>query len=307
MHDMAHILEHLNISAEIKTHTLAIFDLIAQAESQAHGCTVEQVHFHEVGQLDALADILAACMLINELSPDCIMTSPVCVGHGTVQCAHGILPVPAPATSHILTGVPIYAGNIAAEMCTPTGAAILRHFTHQFAPMPPITPERTGYGLGTRDFSSAPNMIRATWGQHQDAHSTHGLQTENLVEICTNLDDMTPEQIAFAADTLLNAGALDVWTTPIVMKKGRSAHQLSCLVPEYEAETFVVLMLKHTATFGVRLFPCQRYALPREIVTIHTEHGPVRQKQSKHPDFPRQKWEHEDLASIARQLHNIKN
>lgn len=165
MHDIEHIVSgHLDIPEKVKSHILAVYSLIAEAESHAHGVPVSQVHFHEVGAMDAVADITAVCLLMDRLAPEQVVASPVHVGCGQVRCAHGILPVPAPATAHILTGVPIYGGKIEGELCTPTGAALLKHFATGFGGMPVMTLQRVGYGMGAKDFEAA-NCVRAMLGE----------------------------------------------------------------------------------------------------------------------------------------------
>ena len=295
LRDIDQILQNMDISATVRQHVTAIFDSLAQAEAKAHNTTVEQIHFHEVGQLDAVADILAACLLIERLSPEKIYASPICIGHGFVKCAHGILPVPAPATAELLHDIPVFAGPHPCEMCTPTGAAILKHFVHEFRPLPDMAIERTGYGMGHRDFPDAPNMLRAFLGQLQATKST-----EELAELVVNVDDMTGEQLGFAIETLISEGALDAWAEPILMKKGRPAYKLACLVRNADRSRFTQLMLRHSTSFGVRIFPCTRAALPREIETIDTPLGSMHRKISQSPDISRTKWEFDELAQIAR-------
>lgn len=164
MHDIEHIISHLELPEEVRQDVLAVYGLIAEAESHAHGKPVEEIHFHEVGTMDAIADVTAVCMLIHELAPEQIIVSPVHVGSGQVRCAHGILPVPAPATAHILRGVPTYGGSIRGELCTPTGAALLKHFADRFGNMPVLTVEKIGYGMGKKDFEAA-NCVRTMWGE----------------------------------------------------------------------------------------------------------------------------------------------
>ena len=163
MHDIEHIVSHINVSDKVKKDVMAVYNLIAEAESEAHGCPVSEIHFHEVGTMDAVADVTAVCFLMDKLCPDKIIASPVHVGAGTVKCAHGILPVPAPATAHILRNVPIYGGEIKSELCTPTGAALLKHFVSEFGNMPIMTTERIGYGMGKKDFERA-NCVRVMLG-----------------------------------------------------------------------------------------------------------------------------------------------
>lgn len=207
MHEIEHIIEDLSISEKVKANILAVYSLIAEAESYAHGVPVTEIHFHEVGTMDAVADIMAVCMLMDRLSPEQVIVSPVHVGSGHVKCAHGILPVPAPATAYILRDVPIYGGGIKNELCTPTGAALLKHFATKFGNMPVMRTSAIGYGMGQKDFTAA-NCVRAFIGETEDSDDT-------IIELCCKLDDMTVEAIAFAKKQFIDAGALDVYTVPI--------------------------------------------------------------------------------------------
>ena len=293
MADIAHIISHLNISDKVRRDILAVYDLIAQAESHAHGVRVEQIHFHEVGTMDAIADVTAVCYLMDKLGIEKVYASPVHVGSGQVRCAHGILPVPAPATAHILRGVPIYGGEIKGELCTPTGAALLKHFVSEFGKMPPMTVEKIGYGMGTKDFPAA-NCVRAMLGHTDDSR-------DQIAALSCNLDDMTGEEIGFAMEQLLEAGALDVYTTAIGMKKNRPATMLTVLCRDDQKEAMVRLIFRHTTTLGIREAEFCRYTLQRQIETVETPYGPVRRKVVSGYGVSRSKAEYEDLAKIARQ------
>ena len=246
-----------------------------------------------MGTLDAVADVVGVCLLMHELDADKIIASPVHVGSGTVRCAHGVLPVPAPATALLLKGVPIYGGEIKGELCTPTGAALLKHFVQEFGSMPAMMPEAYGYGMGKRDFPAA-NCVRAVLGQS-------GEGKDEVVELCCNLDDMTGEEVAFACEQLLSAGALDVWTTAITMTKGRPAVMLSCLAKPEAEQSLTVLILRHTTTLGVRAQSWKRTVLERQTETVETPFGPMRRKKSEGNGLSRAKWEYEDLAAAARE------
>ena len=293
MADIAHIISHLNISDKVRRDVLAVYDLIAQAESHAHGVPVNQIHFHEVGTMDAIADVTAVCYLMDKLGIDKVYASPVHVGSGQVRCAHGILPVPAPATAHILRGVPIYGGEIKGELCTPTGAALLKHFVSEFGKMPPMTVDAVGYGMGTKDFPAA-NCVRAMLGHTDDSH-------DSITELSCNLDDMTGEEIGFAMEQLLSAGALDVYTTAIGMKKNRPATMLTVLCRNEQKEEMVRLIFRHTTTLGIREAEFSRYTLQRHFETVETTYGPVRRKVVSGYGVSRSKAEYEDLAKIARE------
>ena len=245
LEQIAHMVGHLALPEAVKQDILAVYQLLAEAESRVHGVPVTQIHFHEVGTMDALADIAAVCLLLHRLGPEQIIASPVCTGSGQVRCAHGLLPVPAPATALLLQGVPVYSGTIRAELCTPTGAALLKHFVTRFGEMPVMTVNTVGYGMGTKEFDTA-NCLRAFWGETEN--------TDNQVwELNCNLDDMTAESIAFAMEVLLRAGALDVWAAPITMKKSRLGTLLTVLCRPANREEMAALLLRHTTTIGVRV------------------------------------------------------
>ena len=293
MHDIAHLVrDHMDLPAAVQDDVLAVYDLIAQAESHVHGVPVTDIHFHEVGTLDAVADVTAACLLLHELAPDEIVVSPVHVGSGQVRCAHGLLPVPAPATAYILQGVPIYGGTIAGELCTPTGAALLKHFASRFGPMPPMRTAAIGYGMGKRDFGEACNCVRALLGETDSA-------ADRVLELACNLDDMTAEAIGFAMDRLLAGGALDVWTSPIGMKKSRPGTLLQVLCRPADREAMLALLFKHTTTLGVREAVLDRYTLDRREDTVDGPCGPVRRKVSAGYGVTRTKYEYDDLARLA--------
>ncbi|MGL4982243.1 MAG: nickel pincer cofactor biosynthesis protein LarC [Treponemataceae bacterium] len=288
-----HLVSHLNLPAAVKTDIVAVYTLIAQAESKAHNMPVDKVHFHEVGAMDAVADIAGVCLLLHELAPQKILCSPIHVGSGTVRCAHGVLPVPAPATAHILQGIPIYSADIQGELCTPTGAALLKHFASGFCAMPPLCVDKVGYGMGTKDFAAA-NCVRSFFGETSDHHET-------IFELSCNLDDMTGEEIGFATEILLENGALDVYTTPIYMKKNRPAVMLSCLCHSDIKDFLSSILFKHTTTLGIRELSVKRKTLERKTVDLKTEWGMVRVKQATGFDTVRQKFEYDDIARIAKE------
>ena len=290
LREIRHLVEdHLQLSEAVRQDVLAVYDRIAQAESQVHGVPVEEIHFHEVGTLDAVADITAVCLLMHTLAPQKILASPVRVGSGHVRCAHGLLPVPAPATALLLRGAPFYAGDLTGELCTPTGAALLTHFVTRFGPMPVMQVEAIGYGMGKKDFPAA-NCVRAMLGGTEEGADTVCL-------LACNLDDMTPEALGFAQERLWEGGALDVYTVPIGMKKSRPGVLLACLCREEEAGKLTELILRHTTTLGVRRTSLTRTLRPRSFCTVQTPWGPVTVKET--PDG-RGKPEYEEAATIAR-------
>ena len=257
LHDIHHIIVDLKLPEAVRTDILAVYRLIAEAESKAHDKPVSEIHFHEVGTMDAIADIASVCLLLHKLTPDQIIASPIHVGSGQVKCAHGILPVPAPATAYILKDIPIYSGSIQGELCTPTGAALLKHFVTRFDQMPLMTPASTGYGMGTKDFPAA-NCVRAILGE-----SFAENQPETICELSCNVDDMTGEDIAFAIETFLQNGALDAFTVPCTMKKGRPGVLVTVLCKDPDQKQMTKLILQHTTTLGVRSAEKKRWILSR--------------------------------------------
>ena len=293
LHEIEHLLSHLDLPQTVRDDALAVYRRIAEAESKVHGRPVDQIHFHEVGTLDALADVVGVCLLMHLLAPEKVYASSVHVGSGQVRCAHGILPVPAPATALLLSGVPIYGGAIQGELCTPTGAALLTHFVTKFGELPAMRLLKSGYGMGTKDFPAA-NCVRAMLGE-TDA------PTEEILELSCNLDDCTGEAIGFAMERLLDAGALDVYWTSVGMKKNRPGILLTCMCRPLDREKMVELPFRHTTTLGVRESAFRRYTLSRESKTIQTPDGDIRVKVSTGYGVAREKPEFEDLAKIARE------
>jgi hypothetical protein len=293
MHVIEHIISDLHLPQKVQNDVLAVYGLIAKAESHAHGVPVTEIHFHEVGTMDAVADITAVCLLMNELSPDEVVVSPIHVGSGHVRCAHGILPVPAPATAYILKDVPIYGGGIKGELCTPTGAVLLKHFATRFGDMPVMKTQAIGYGMGQKDFQTA-NCVRAMFGETTD-------KTDVVLELSCNVDDMTAEAISFAMERLFEGGAHEVYTVPIGMKKSRPGTLIRVMCKEQDKEKIIGLLFKYTTTIGVREAVTHRYILNRKIETVQTPYGEVRRKVSSGYGVSRSKYEYEDLARIAKE------
>ena len=320
LHDIHHIIDDLKLPEAVRTDILAVYRLIAEAESKAHDKPVSEIHFHEVGTMDAIADIASVCLLLHKLAPDQIIASPIHVGSGQVKCAHGILPVPAPATAYILKDIPIYSGSIQGELCTPTGAALLKHFVTRFDQMPLMTPAFTGYGMGTKDFPAA-NCVRAILGE-----SFAENQPETICELSCNVDDMTGEDIAFAIETFLQNGALDAFTVPCTMKKGRPGVLVTVLCKDPDQKQMTRLILQHTTTLGVRSAIKKRWILSRTesetvipndvLANVTVPDKPagskaqelkttgndctIRSKTSTGFGITRNKYEHDDLEKIAR-------
>ena len=362
LHDIHHIIDDLKLPEAVRTDILAVYRLIAEAESKAHDKPVSEIHFHEVGTMDAIADIASVCLLLHKLAPDQIIASPIHVGSGQVKCAHGILPVPAPATAYILKDIPIYSGSIQGELCTPTGAALLKHFVTRFDQMPLMTPASTGYGMGTKDFPAA-NCVRAILGEsfaeNQDAILGESFAenqpeqpacspatpapttapastatpapeeaaiTETICELSCNVDDMTGEDIAFAIETFLQNGALDAFTVPCTMKKGRPGVLVTVLCKNPDQKQMTRLILQHTTTLGVRSAIKKRWVLSRTesktvipddmLANVTAPDMPagsktqelkttgnnctIRSKTSTGFGITRNKYEHDDLEKIAR-------
>ena len=374
LHDIHHIIDDLKLPEAVRTDILAVYRLIAEAESKAHDKPVSEIHFHEVGTMDAIADIASVCLLLHKLAPDQIIASPIHVGSGQVKCAHGILPVPAPATAYILKDIPIYSGSIQGELCTPTGAALLKHFVTRFDQMPLMTPASTGYGMGTKDFPAA-NCVRAILGEsfaeNQDANlgesfaenqpeqpacipaapastatpapatapaptatpapaaapaSEEAANTETICELSCNVDDMTGEDIAFAIEIFLQNGALDAFTVPCTMKKGRPGVLVTVLCKDPDQKQMTKLILQHTTTLGVRSAEKKRWILSRTesetvipddvLANVTSPDMPteskaqelkttgndctIRSKTSTGFGITRNKYEHDDLEKIAR-------
>ena len=291
--DISLLINGLDISDKVKKDAQAIYETIAKAESQVHGQPMDEIHFHEVGTLDAVADVVGNCILMEMIGADKVTVSPIHVGSGQVKCAHGILPVPAPATAIILEGMPIYSGDVKGELCTPTGAAILKHFADEFGNMPAMVVEKTGYGMGNKDFTAA-NCVRAMVG-------TGSQVMGEIVKLECNLDDMSGEAIGFAMDALFDAGALDVYTTPIGMKKSRPAVMLSCLGKAADSQRLAALMLEHTTTIRVMKSICERYTLERHEELRKTPWGDVRVKVCQGYGVKKAKAEHDDVAKIAKE------
>ncbi|GHT07094.1 UPF0272 protein [Endomicrobiia bacterium] len=294
------IIARLSVSQKVKDNALSIYRLIAGAEASAHGISVEQIHFHELGNADAIADIVGVCILMESLAPQETIASPINVGSGFVQCAHGAIPVPSPATAYILQDIPIYSRNAHEELCTPTGAAIIKHFVKRFEQMPKMRVQKIGYGMGTKDFEYV-NCLRTFLGETENSNDEIN---DRIVQLQCNLDDMTGEAVGFAMNLLLQEGAMDVFTVPIQMKKNRPAVLLTCICNEYKAHFFAELILRHTTTFGIRRTICDRYALKRKTLTKQTLFGSIRIKTGEGYNIKKFKPEYDDIAEAAH-LNNV--
>ena len=290
--DIEKIIKSLKLSQGVKEKVLQVYERIAQAEAAVHGEKPEHIHFHEVGSLDAVADVTGCCLLMEMLGADKVIFSPVNTGSGTVHCAHGILPVPAPATVLLLKGIPVYNNEIESELCTPTGAALAGTFADEFGPVPPMNISKIGYGMGKKDFSQA-NCVRAMLGESEKKDG-------RVVELAANIDDMTGEEIGFAAEMMTEAGALDVYTQPIYMKKSRPAVKLCVITSPEEADRMAKLFFRYTTTLGIRKYTCDRHELNRHSEIRETAEGYISYKVSEGFGKKNEKPEYEELADIAR-------
>lgn len=293
LHDIEHIISDLSVSDKVKKDALAVYKLIAEAESKAHGKDITEIHFHEVGTMDAVADIVGFCMLMEQIAPDKVVVSPVHVGYGEVRCAHGILPVPAPATASILQGVPVYGGEVRGELCTPTGAALLKYFASEFGSMPLMNIQVTGYGMGKKDFERA-NCVRVMVGEAANAG-----ENDKIAELACNVDDMTGEEIGYATELLMKNGALDVFTTPVGMKKNRPGILITCLCRPEDLEKTAKLIFENTTTIGIRYIFKDRFVLERHEETATTKYGDIKIKVSEGFGVKKIKPGYDDISGIA--------
>jgi hypothetical protein len=290
--DVTKIIDDLNVSDNVKKKAKAVYQAIANAESKIHNTDVSMIHFHELGMLDAIADITVCCYLFDLLNIEHVVFSPINVGKGNVNTAHGIIPVPAPATSEILLGVPIYSNDITSELCTPTGAALAKSFANEFSAMPLMNIDKVGYGAGSKVFAQA-NCVRTFLGNTADI-------CDQVIELCCNIDDMTGEDISFACEMIFEAGAIEVYTQPAYMKKSRLGTLITVLCKTENREEVIKSIFKHTSTIGIRERICNRYVLERESSVLRTPLGDLRSKSSTGYGVNKCKYEYDDLSRIAR-------
>lgn len=291
MSDIENIINGLNVSDKVKGDALAVYGLIAEAESKAHGKPITDIHFHEVGTMDAVADIVGVCVLLEQIGAGKIIVSPLATGFGQVRCAHGILPVPAPATASIIEGIPTYSGDVEGELLTPTGAALLKHFADSFGTRPVMAIEKTGYGMGRKDFAKA-NMLRTFIGEADN-------ESDKVVEMKFNVDDMTGEEIGYATGVLMDNGALDVFTTSVYMKKNRPGILFTVLVKLEDKEKFAKIIFENTTTIGIRFNEMERFKLSRREEKVMTRFGEVSFKVSEGFGVSKVKPEYDDVKGIA--------
>jgi uncharacterized protein (TIGR00299 family) protein len=302
------LLENSKLSAPVKSNATAIFRKLGEAEATVHDVPLEKIHFHEVGAIDAIVDIVGACIGFSALGIEKFVCSPLNVGGGTAKMAHGVLPVPAPATARLLLGKPTYSNGVQRELVTPTGAAIIATLCESFGPQPPMTVSAIGYGAGTVDLENQPNVLRLMIGEA--AYKSTGLAQETISVLEANLDDMNPQIYGYFLEKALSAGALDVFATAVQMKKNRPGMLVTVLCHPPDVEKLTKLLFEETTTLGVRSHTAERRILPREWVAVSTEFGEVRMKvarvngriQHASPEF-------EDCRKLAEQqnvpLHRI--
>ncbi len=298
--DVEEILGRGSLTGRQRELALRIFRRLAEAEAAAHGMPLEKVHFHEVGALDSIADIAGAAVALDLLGAERITSRAVPTGSGMVKCAHGLMPIPAPGTAALLKGVPLAASPIKAELTTPTGAAILTTIVQQWVETPAMTIERIGHGAGRREFIEQPNLLRLFLGVSADAPNPEERDTVWMLE--TNLDDVPAEVVGYCFESLFAAGALDVFSTPVQMKKNRPGVLVSVLAPAASVPALEAILFRETATLGVRRYPVERSKLRREAVTVQTPWGPVKGKRGWREGGPEVfSPEYEDCARVARQ------
>ncbi len=271
--DILAILREADLPPRAKERAEKVFTRLAQAEAKVHGVTIEEVHFHEVGAVDSIVDVIGSCLALELLNVDRILCSPIPLGSGTINTAHGLLPVPAPATAELLTGVITFDNGVKGEATTPTAAAVFVTLAESFGPMPALTVQATGYGAGTREGGPLPNLLRVFIGQSDEPTSA-----DTVVELSANIDDCTGEVLGATVEMLLAAGCLDAWASPIVMKKSRPAWMLCALCNPGDVKAAEAILFGQTTTFGIRRRMCQRTKLQRSFQTVETPFGPVRIK-----------------------------
>ena len=293
--DIVRVIDGAALSTPTKKRAKAMFGRLAEAEAAVHGIPIEQVHLHEVGALDSIIDIVGTVYALEWLGVDRIVASPLNVGSGSIRSAHGLYPVPAPATTRLLEGAPIYSGPQQTELVTPTGALLVTAYADSFGPLPPMRLQRVGYGAGTRDCHDTPNVLRVLIGESDTAGPSH-----RVVVIEAEIDDMNPQIFGILIDRLLAAGALDVFYTSIQMKKNRPGTLLSIIAPPGSRERLAAMVFRETTTIGVRYREMERECLDRETLTVETPFGPVRVKLARrHGEVMNASPEFEDCVRIA--------
>jgi pyridinium-3,5-bisthiocarboxylic acid mononucleotide nickel chelatase len=298
------IIGKAKLSENAKQTALRIFEALGEAESKIHNMEIESVHFHEVGAVDAMVDIVGAAVGAEALGVDEFVCSPLNVGGGTVKCAHGVLPVPTPATVELLQGAPVYSSGVQVELLTPTGAAIVKTLASRFGSFPEMKIEKSGYGAGTRDFRGQPNVVRLTIGEAASATLATKTAQDTVAALEANLDDLNPQVFGYVMDRLLEEGALDVFGMPVQMKKNRPGTLLTVLCRPEDAAKLTQIIFAETTTLGVRQRREQRHILARHWVSVNTQWGNVRMKiASMNGAVTNYAPEYEDCRKIAAEKH----
>lgn len=300
--DIKRMIEKSTLKKPVKDLSLAIFKTLAEAEAKVHNCKVENVHFHEVGAVDSIIDIVGTAIGINELGIEKVYSSPLPLGSGFTKTSHGMMPVPAPATIKILKGVPTKQSYVKSEIVTPTGAAIIKTLAHNFGEMPQMNILKIGYGVGDKDFKEVPNLLRVIVGETQIQDSRFKVREKKLIMLETNIDDINPQIYEYVMERLFEAGALDVFLTPIQMKKNRPAVLLNCLCNENLKHKLLEIIFKETTSIGIRVYCVDRYCLDRKIQKVFTKYGRINVKVSKlNGKAINIQPEYEDCKRIAKQ------
>jgi hypothetical protein len=284
------MIQEASLPDRVKQNAIRVFETLGAAEAQVHGTSIEKVHFHEVGAIDSICDIVGACLGLHLLGVEAVYASPVNTGSGTITADHGLMPVPAPATALLLKGIPAYARGPETELTTPTGAALLAALARGFGPLPAMTIESSGFGAGAKDFPMMANVVRVLIG-----HTTSAPEATLISVLETNIDDSTPEILGYAVERLLAAGALDVTLEPVFMKKQRPATRLSVLAHPQDQERLADLIFAETSTAGLRIYHAERRVQPRRHETVQTPYGPLRIKVTPTGASP----EYEDAKALA--------
>ena len=281
--DIFKLLDDSGLDSKVRDTAKRVFDRLAEAEAKVHNTTKANVHLHEVSGIDSIVDIVGSVIGLAHLEVDAVYASPLSLGSGFVRCAHGLMPVPVPGTMELLQGIPVQQTHIPKELVTPTGAALITTLSQEFGVMPPMRLDRVGYGAGTRDLEQRPNLLRLCLGEKTSdsisQRTHHHAETDSVDIIETNVDDMSPEITGYVTTQLFANGALDVFLTPIFMKKGRPATQITVLCPTAQRDALIKLLLTETTTFGVRLSSADRVKLRRDFTQIETQWGAIQAKR----------------------------
>ncbi|MBZ5610592.1 MAG: nickel pincer cofactor biosynthesis protein LarC [Acidobacteriia bacterium] len=293
LRDILDLIAKSGLPARVKQNAAAVFQRLGEAEAKVHGVPLDKVHFHEVGAVDSICDIVGACAAFHLLGVESIHSSPLNVGSGTIKTEHGVLPVPAPATAELLAGRPIYARGPCVELTTPTGAAIAATLAADFGPLPPMRITATGYGAGDKDFPEHANVLRVLIGESSGAE-----EATTVAVLEANIDDSSPQVLGYAMERLLEAGALDVTLEPVLMKKNRPGTLVRVIAKPEHRETLAQLIFAETTTLGLRIYSAERRVKARHIAEVETTHGKVRIKIAEDGSFAP---EYEDCRRIARE------